>query len=651
MYIKSSPMFKTIIIIFSIIIIFIIQPIVTNDIIIEEDAITSGRVVSSVSDDPSTFNYVNACNLISSPNSNPNIYDNFRRIQSYIEIVEPTDLWIAEAYLRYIVQNCSFIVNNKTIFNKVIQIDTYGNPYLHGFAIDDQSPVHVSALAMRFGAFIGKISNMIFNNHKYNDDIQTVLEIGGGMGAFAVIATDIFQFDSYTIVDISEAINVQKKFISHFPEVSSKMKYIDGKKIYKSMMMDNTKHNHHHKYASYDLCISTYAFSELTLNYREAYFEIFIKNNCKYGFFIDNGECFHQLKTAHLKLGVTEIAKRLSSTGLIETKIMDEMPSSTGNSGNCNNYEFYFWPRKREKYVLDRGLSNHEVDIKRKENNHILDVTFNPSIKKYLRYRCHQQGPKSGGWSDRWKGAVFTYMLSKKLGRTFKMLWDGSLHLKTVFEENDILQDITTTDKNSCYPVKWYDQTPIAPIPSLLKIPNGCIDLYTNIIPDTFKPEYNAAANELWSQLNLKNDIQMTIQSAPENMTCAQIRNGPSKYFPDYPNNYGFHGSDPTAANVYERNVFKWLGKSSLAHLWTDSIEQEERWRKYNPNAFFVNGPITHMAFNSSEKGLKRAVIQWGLIQKCKIIAPHSGYIFGGLFLATSYAQCLQLDGSFKYCR
>ena len=70
---------------------------------------------------------------------------------------------------------------------------------------------------MRFGAFIGKISNMIFNNHKYNDDIQTVLEIGGGMGAFAVIATDIFQFDSYTIVDISEAINVQKKFISHFP--------------------------------------------------------------------------------------------------------------------------------------------------------------------------------------------------------------------------------------------------------------------------------------------------------------------------------------------------------------------------------------------------------------------------------------------------
>ena len=81
MYIKSSPMFKTIIIIFSIIIIFIIQPIVTNDIIIEEDAITSGRVVSSVSDDPSTFNYVNACNLISSPNSNPNIYDNFRRIQ------------------------------------------------------------------------------------------------------------------------------------------------------------------------------------------------------------------------------------------------------------------------------------------------------------------------------------------------------------------------------------------------------------------------------------------------------------------------------------------------------------------------------------------------------------------------------------------
>ena len=69
---------------------------------------------------------------------------------------------------------------------------------------------------------------------------------------------------------------------------------------------------------------------------------------------------------------------------------------------------------------------------------------------------------------------------------------------------------------------------------------------------------------------------------------------------------------------------------------------------KYNPNA--VNGPITHIAFNSSEKGLKRAVIQWGLIQKCKIIAPHSGYIFGGFFWLLRMPM-LTTRWTFKYCR
>lgn len=252
------------------------------------------RVVSSVSDDPNRFNYIEACRLIASQKVDEQEYfDNFRRIPAYLEIVEPTDAWIAKAYMEYIVQNCSWVQTNATIFDKVTQIDAFGNPHMHTFVIGDGKPFQATALAMRFGAFVGKISNKILNRAHYsgNEKISTVLEIGGGFGALALVATDILNFDSYTIVDIPEALNVQKKFMSQFPSIASKIKYIDGKKLVSEILHDRNNDNlkteevDKNVDVNFDLCISTFAFSELTLQFREIYFEKFVKF-CKAGFFI-----------------------------------------------------------------------------------------------------------------------------------------------------------------------------------------------------------------------------------------------------------------------------------------------------------------------------------------------------------------------------
>eukprot|EP00944_MAST-04C_sp_MAST-4C-sp1_P001753 g1753.t1 len=273
----------------------------------------------------------------------------FGKILSALLLVwsEPTALWLAEAYMQYIAQNYSWIIANETIFNKVIQIDAYGKPYMHNIIINNQIRIKVSALALRFGAFIGKISKKIFSRQFSTVDgaqkISSVLEIGGGFGGLAVIAADVFELESYTIVDIPEALNVQKKFISHFPKVSSKIGYINGKKVHE----EATDPNQEIAPSNYDLCISTYAFSELILEYRETYFETFVKK-CKYGFFVDNGRCFGHLQAAHIHFGVAAMAERLGENGLIETEILDEVPSSTKGL-NCNNYEFYFWPKKKEK--------------------------------------------------------------------------------------------------------------------------------------------------------------------------------------------------------------------------------------------------------------------------------------------------------------
>ena len=133
-----------------------------SNVILTAEIVSSEQIISSVSEDASNYSYVKACNIISSA-ENPDAFHNFRRIQPYVTVVEPTALWLAEAYMQYIAQNYSWIIANETIFNKVIQIDAYGKPYMHNIIINNQIRIKVSALALRFGAFIGKISKKIFS--------------------------------------------------------------------------------------------------------------------------------------------------------------------------------------------------------------------------------------------------------------------------------------------------------------------------------------------------------------------------------------------------------------------------------------------------------------------------------------------------------
>ena len=244
-----------------------------------------------------------------------------------------------------------------------------------------------------------------------------------------------------------------------------------------------------------------------------------------------------------------------------------------------------------------------------------------PTLPKYLRYRCSSG---CGGWSDRWKGAVLTYILAKRSNRIFRMQWD-TLPLTTVFEPNDIFESVS----QSCSTLSWIDQQH----PSLTLPEADCIELKANVIPKDLESEYPVAARELWNKLTLRKELLVQIALSPDNMRCAQIRNGKSKTFPDCPNCYGFKGDDKKAQK-YEKDVFEWLGSGKNTHLWTDSSEQEQRWRSYNPLAFFVDGSIVHLDKNPTIEGLKRTVIQWALIAKCQHIAPFSGYIRAGLFLA-----------------
>ena len=102
---------------------------------------------------------------------------------------------------------------------------------------------------------IGKIAPTTMRYIKIASDLQTmfgsldglsIIEIGGGYGGQCKILADLFNFKSYTIVDLSEPLALTKKFLSQCNvknvTLVSPDEYIPGQ--------------------HYDLVISNYAFSE-----------------------------------------------------------------------------------------------------------------------------------------------------------------------------------------------------------------------------------------------------------------------------------------------------------------------------------------------------------------------------------------------------
>ena len=252
-----------------------------------------------------------------------------------------------------------------------------------------------------------------------------------------------------------------------------------------------------------------------------------------------------------------------------------------------------------------------------------------------------------GGWSDRWRGAVLAQVLARWTGRTFRMQWEKhhnpntTLSLADVFEDNRIFDPIQKGTR--CLTVNWID----ADNPPVHKLFSGayrnvrCINLRANIfLPGRQASLYAGEAARLWGRLRLRKRLREEVASAPDNMRCAQIRNGGTAKFTDCDSrkcHVGFHGDDKRG-DAYEQTVFAWLKLrgEGAAHLWTDWAAQEERFLALNPRAVRVRGPIKHIdrAHRISRRAFERVVVEWALIAKCSEIWPMSGYISTGLFLA-----------------
>lgn len=103
--------------------------------------------------------------------------------------------------------------------------------------------------------------------------VSRVVEVGGGYGGLCKTLSVVCDFDEYILIDLPEAVEVQRKYLSCFPELFAKCKFISCDDL--------------EEIADVDLFISNYALSECDYDTQVNYYNKLISNS-KFAYIIYN---------------------------------------------------------------------------------------------------------------------------------------------------------------------------------------------------------------------------------------------------------------------------------------------------------------------------------------------------------------------------
>lgn len=152
---------------------------------------------------------------------------NFKRDPRLTKIFEHASIEQGAAYLSLILRQ------TPELFKHNFTNDLYGNPYLYEYILEGG---YFSPSTLQY---IGVLSNLIT---KFGSlDGMRIVEIGGGYGGQCRTIMDVFKPECYTIIDLPEVCELQRKYCA------AKCQSL----IYNE---------------SYDLVISNYALSEIPDN-------------------------------------------------------------------------------------------------------------------------------------------------------------------------------------------------------------------------------------------------------------------------------------------------------------------------------------------------------------------------------------------------
>lgn len=176
---------------------------------------------------------------------NDRVFETFKRNLAYTAILEHVFYDQGKEYLEVIMSQSPELTS---WFDKFRENDKYGDPYTFDYGIHGE----FSPTTLRYIKVLSDLKT-IFGNLEN----MKIIEIGGGYGGECKIISDVFHFNSYTIVDLEPVLGLAKK-------------YLDKLRVENVNFLTSDALN---KDEEYDLVISNYAFTECAKFIQDIYFE------------------------------------------------------------------------------------------------------------------------------------------------------------------------------------------------------------------------------------------------------------------------------------------------------------------------------------------------------------------------------------------
>jgi len=221
-------------------------------------------------------NYIDICNKILEDDE---VFSNFKTLPEYNVILEHVHYELGQEYFDYIQEVGKEIYEEN--LDQFLENDSIGNPKQFVYGNSKISPT-----TLRY------IKNCLdLSSICEDEEINKVVEIGGGYGGLCKTLSVLCDFDEYVNIDLSEGLKVQEKYLKNFSNIYSKIKFIPCEQL------DNI--------SDVDLLISNYSLSELDIQSQLNYYDKVIKNSkivyITYNLMVDNVYDNYNLITSKLK--------------------------------------------------------------------------------------------------------------------------------------------------------------------------------------------------------------------------------------------------------------------------------------------------------------------------------------------------------------
>jgi putative sugar O-methyltransferase len=186
----------------------------------------------------------------------------FKSLQGYKNILEHVTPRQGAEYLQVVMQmSGDGLLEN---IEKFKENDEIGTPDKFSYPETGK----ISPTTIRYIKNVFEMATLLQDN-----PIGRVVEVGGGYGGLCKTLSVVCDFDEYIFVDLPEAVKVQEKYISCFPELYKKCKFVSCDDL--------------EEIKDVDLFISNYALSECDYDTQVNYYDKLV-NNSKFAYIIYN---------------------------------------------------------------------------------------------------------------------------------------------------------------------------------------------------------------------------------------------------------------------------------------------------------------------------------------------------------------------------